>query len=31
MSELKTLRKDIYNRMKMLEKDDQHFIFGIIR
>jgi len=31
MSDLKTLRKEMNNRMKLLEKDDQHFINGIIR
>ncbi len=31
MSDLKNLRKEMNNRMKLLEKDDQHFINGIIR
>lgn len=31
MSDLKTLRKEINNKMKLLEKDDKHFINGIIR
>jgi len=31
MKELEILRKDINNRMKLLEKEDQHFINGIIR
>lgn len=31
MNDLKTLRKEINNKMKLLEKEDQHFINGIIR
>lgn len=31
MKELEILRNDLKNRMKLLEKDDQHFINGIIR
>lgn len=31
MKNLKMLRKEINNRMRLLEKEDHHFIFGIIR